>query len=93
MYIRGRPTVITIDDGLFFEYDFPSLESIFGFKDDLLYPQFANINPDIPALWPLLLEKALTKIGGNYLNVEGGWPYHTTRAILGCPVLGVFNFE
>jgi len=89
LYIRGRPTLITVDDNLLFEYSTPSWTSITGDLKNLFY---ARISQDNPALWAPLLEKAFAKVGTNYGNTEGGLPYLTTRALLGCPVVGTYYF-
>ena len=58
LFIRGKPWVITIDDELLF-------------NGDRLYYARASQNNEF--VWGPLLEKAWSKIKGNYLASNGGF--------------------
>lgn len=59
MYLRGKPTLITIDDTLFFKQD-----TILSSAKP--YPAYARIDPTNLTIWGPLLEKAWAKINGNF---------------------------
>jgi hypothetical protein len=63
MYIRGKPTIVVIDDYIPFMNGGTTSESM---------PIFANIGVD-GALWGPLLEKVWAKINGNYESTAAGW--------------------
>ena len=73
VFIKGMPTVVTVDDILPFEN-----------KDGIVRPLFANIGYD-GALWGPLLEKMWAKINGNYERTAAGWQHEALRVLSGAP--------
>ncbi len=67
-YIRGRPTLITIDDEFLFEKNFIQFKGSTN-------PTFAEMSDEYPSLWGLLIEKAWSKIQINYENSIAGGGY------------------
>ena len=54
-YIRGRPVLFNIDDIVVFERDVLQISEATDTK-------FTEISEDHPTFWPILLEKAYSKI-------------------------------
>jgi len=73
-YIRGKPWVITIDDELLFHYP--------GHGAHLIFSQPSKNGE----MWGPLLEKAWSKVRGNFLNSEGGMNVNTLRSFTSAPV-------
>lgn len=69
-YVRGKPTIITVDDYL---------------PESGGTPIFANVGWD-GAIWAPVLEKAWAKVNGNYEKIELGWAYESMRFMSGCHV-------
>ena len=65
LYIRGRPTLISIDDKILFDYTTPSLERWSGQIKSLHYSRISQRNP---SMWGPLLEKAMAKVGANTVH-------------------------
>jgi hypothetical protein len=58
MYLKGKPTIITIDDTIPVDSNGNPVLALLG---------------DTNAIWPLLIEKAFAKMYGNFENIVGGW--------------------
>lgn len=69
-YIRGKPTIITVDDYVPYHNDSPI---------------FAKLGKD-GALWGVVLEKVWAKISGTYERMELGIPLESMRFLTGAPV-------
>jgi hypothetical protein len=69
MYEMGVPISVVIDD-------FLPINTAWGDN------QFTWINTQ-KELWPILLEKAFSKLMGNYMTIEGGWPIDAGTALMG----------
>lgn len=69
LFVRGKPTVVTIDDYL-------------PFMGSSLV--FARRSSD-GDFWMGLLEKAFAKVNGNYENIGGGWQPESWRVLNGAP--------
>ena len=67
MYDMGVPISVVIDDWL----------PISGTQN-----LFVKVNPQ-KEVWPLLIEKAFSKIHGNYLAIEGGWMIDAGNTFMG----------
>jgi len=74
-YVRGKPWVVTIDDKLLYS------------SGTLLYAQPA----DDGAMWGPILEKAWSKIKGNYAQVNGGFVVSGLRSLIGSPTFTYSN--
>lgn len=60
MYDMGVPISVVIDD-------FLPIATSWGNNS------YVSVNPD-KELWPILLEKAFSKLMGSYETIVGGWP-------------------
>jgi hypothetical protein len=69
LYIKGKPTVITIDDYL------PFMSGIGAFSKRSGDGDF----------WVSLLEKAFAKVNGNYEYIGLGWQSESLRILNGAP--------
>ena len=69
LFVRGRPSVVTMDDFLPFMY---------GNLD------FAK-RPGNGDFWGVFLEKAFARLNGNYENIGGGWQAEAWRILNGAP--------
>ena len=69
VYIRGVPTVVTIDDWL------PT------FRKKAIFGQISTDG----SLWPALMEKLYAKVNGNYENIEAGFHAEAMRFLLSIP--------
>eukprot|EP00355_Strombidium_rassoulzadegani_P005559 CAMPEP_0168620598 /NCGR_PEP_ID=MMETSP0449_2-20121227/7231_1 /TAXON_ID=1082188 /ORGANISM="Strombidium rassoulzadegani, Strain ras09" /LENGTH=232 /DNA_ID=CAMNT_0008661631 /DNA_START=347 /DNA_END=1046 /DNA_ORIENTATION=- len=73
LFIRGKPWIVTVDD-----------EVIMWRSRELKYAKLGENN----AMWGPLLEKAWSKVKGNYLNSESDNVGSAMKAFLGFPVFG-----
>ena len=71
LYVRGKPFLMNVDDVVQFEQSGQ--------------PAFGRMDGDHPSLWGPLLERAWSKLNGNYIQSGAGAPYQALRALLGCP--------
>ena len=76
-FIRGKPWVITIDDEMLF------------YGDGL---NFAMVG-DNENLWAPLVEKAFSKMKGNYATANGGFVPNGLRSLVGCPISDYISYE
>ena len=68
-YVRGKPTIITIDDYIPTDYG---------------NPLFAGVGED-GSLWGPVLEKVYARISGTYERTNIGQPTEALRFFTGCP--------
>lgn len=73
-YIRGKPWIVSVDDYLFYADTDPA-SLMYGFQSQ-----------DNKSMWGAILEKAWSKVKGNYLNTESGYTINGLRALTGLPV-------
>lgn len=69
MFVRGLPTIITVDDFVPTQYG---------------KPYFAGVGQD-GSLWGPILEKAWAKVSGNYERINLGGADEAFRFFTGCP--------
>ena len=69
VWVRGIPTVVTIDDQVPF--------SSFG-------PSFAKQGSD-GSIWASLMEKLWAKVNGNFENTSGGFPSEAFSLLTNAP--------
>lgn len=68
-YVRGKPTIITVDDYIPFSGDTPI---------------FAGFGLD-GSNWGPIIEKVWAKVNGNYERINNGYPSEAMRFLTGCP--------
>jgi len=73
LYVRGKPTVIVVDDAV-----------LLMSKPEQL--RFALYDKNFNSYWPMIMEKAFAKVKGNYLNLASGYLSNSVRALTGAPV-------
>jgi calpain-15 len=72
-YIKGKPTVISVDDLLLYN----SLDQ---------KPYFAKLSDGGTSIWGAVVEKAFAKVLGNYLKINLGHISNGFRILTGNPV-------
>lgn len=77
-YVRGKPTIITVDDYFLFKQGS-------GWSAGR-EPYFSALGKN-NQFWAMLLEKAWAKLRGNYESANGGFIETGLRAFTGCPVI------
>ena len=81
LYIRGRPWTIIVDDIFLFDKN-----------DDhdqgSRYPLKAAKIGDDMSLWGPIIEKAWSKIMGNYDNADYGFTKNGIAVLTGAPIFG-----
>lgn len=69
LFVKGKPEVVTIDDNL------PMISGA---------PLYAKRSND-GDFWMSFLEKAFSKLMGNYENIGGGWQAESWKILNGAP--------
>jgi len=77
-YIRGERVSVTIDDRI------PVLNLDARYVNQ--YPPVNSKPSPSGAWWLVLLEKAFSKLNGNYTQINSGNPGESFRALTGMPV-------
>lgn len=81
LYIRAKPYVVTVDDSIL-------MWSHSLFNENRVKDKHRFVKGKVDErFWPIILEKAIAKMRGNYANMEAGFINVALRLLTGAPTI------